>query len=127
MSNRREAGEKVRREVMSDKFVDRALNSCTEFDAPIQDQMMETAWGTTWVRDDLPKTTRSLITIAMLTALKCPDELKGHVRGALRNGCTVDEIRAVLLHAMPYAGAPATLQATKAAKEVISEYSDADK
>ncbi len=120
--DRRKAGEKVRREVMGDFFVDRALNNAGEFDMPLQEQVMEAAWGTTWTRDDLPRSTRSLITIAMLAALKCPQELKGHVRGALNNGCTVEEIRAVLLHAMVYAGAPAAIDATRAAKEVIEEW-----
>jgi 4-carboxymuconolactone decarboxylase len=120
--DRRKEGEKVRREVMGDFFVDRALNNAGEFDMPLQEQVMEAAWGTTWTRDDLPRTTRSLITIAMLAALKCPQELKGHVRGALNNGCTVEEIRAVLLHAMVYAGAPAAIDATRAAKEVIEEW-----
>ncbi len=120
--DRRKEGEKVRREVMGDFFVDRALNNAGEFDMPLQEQVMEAAWGTTWTRDDLPRSTRSLITIAMLAALKCPQELKGHVRGALNNGCTVEEIRAVLLHAMVYAGAPAAIDATRAAKEVIEEW-----
>ncbi len=120
--DRRKEGEKVRREVMGDFFVDRALNNAGEFDMPLQEQVMEAAWGTTWTRDDLPRTTRSLITIAMLAALKCPQELKGHVRGALRNGCTVDEIRGVLLHSMVYAGAPAAIDATRAAREVIEEW-----
>jgi 4-carboxymuconolactone decarboxylase len=120
--DRRKEGEKVRREVMGDFFVDRALNNAGEFDMPLQEQVMEAAWGTTWTRDDLPRTTRSLVTIAMLAALKCPQELKGHVRGALRNGCTVEEIRAVLLHSMVYAGAPAAIDATRAAREVIEEW-----
>ncbi len=120
--DRRKEGEKVRREVMGDFFVDRALNNAGEFDMPLQEQVMEAAWGTTWTRDDLPRSTRSLITIAMLAALKCPQELKGHVRGALRNGCTVDEIRGVLLHSMVYAGAPAAIDATRAAREVIEEW-----
>lgn len=128
MTDRRKAGEQVRREVMGDFFVDRALNNASDFDMPLQEQVMECAWGTTWTRDDLPRTTRSLITIAMLAALKCPQELKGHVRGALNNGCTVEEIRAVLLHAMVYAGAPAAIDATRAAKEVIEEWEkDQDK
>jgi 4-carboxymuconolactone decarboxylase len=122
MCNRRNKGEKVRREVMGDEFVDRALNNASDFDSPLQEQVMEAAWGTTWTRDDLPRTTRSLVTIAMLAALKCPNELRGHVRGALRNGCTVEEIRAVLLHAMAYAGAPAAIEATRAAREVIEEW-----
>lgn len=123
MSNpRRQRGEEIRREVMSDVFVDRALSATTAFDEPLQELVMETAWGTVWDRDDLPRTTRSLITIATLASLKCSNELKGHVRGALRNGCTVEEIRGVLMHQVPYIGAPAALEAFRAAKEVVSEW-----
>lgn len=114
-----EKGLKVRREVMGDDFVDRALNSTSAFTQPLQDMVTENCWGTVWTRDGLPRSTRSLITIAMLTALKAPTELKGHVRGALRNGCTVEEIQEVLLHATVYCGAPAAIEAFRAAKEVI--------
>ena len=124
MSDRRKRGEQIRREVMSDPFVDRSLGNATEFDLPLQELVMETAWGTVWDRDDLPRETRSLVTIAMLAAMKCPNELKGHVRGALRNGCSVEEIRAVLLHALPYIGAPASLEAFRAAKEAVEEYQE---
>lgn len=110
MSNeKRDAGLATRREVMGDEFVDRELNNASDFTQPMQDLVMEQAWGTVWTRDGLPKSTRSLITIAMLAALKAPNELKGHVRGALRNGCSVEEIQEVLLHAMAYCGAPRVL------------------
>jgi 4-carboxymuconolactone decarboxylase len=115
-------GEKIRREVMGDEFVDRALNNANEFDQPLQDLVMENAWGSTWNRDDLPKDTRSLVTISMLIALKAPNELKGHVRGALRNGATKDEIRAVIMHASVYCGFPAALEAMRAAREVIDTW-----
>ncbi|MGB1238530.1 MAG: carboxymuconolactone decarboxylase family protein [Pseudomonadales bacterium] len=122
MSDKRIRGEQIRREVMSDPFVDRALDNASDFDRPLQEMVMENAWGTVWDRDDLPRDTRSLVTIAMLAAMKCSNELKGHVRGALRNGCTEEEIRAVLLHAVPYIGAPASLEAFRAAREVIESY-----
>lgn len=79
----------MRRQVMGDAFVDRALGNATEFSQPLQDFVNEHAWGSVWNREGLPLKTRSLITLAALTALKCPQELKGHVRGALNNGCTV--------------------------------------
>jgi 4-carboxymuconolactone decarboxylase len=113
------SGEKIRREVMSDEFVDHALNNANEFDQPLQDLVMENAWGSTWNRDDLPKGTRSLVTISMLIALRSPNELKGHVRGALRNGVTKEEIRAVILHASVYCGFPAAIEAMRAAREII--------
>jgi 4-carboxymuconolactone decarboxylase len=115
-------GEKVRREVMGDEFVDRALNNANEFDQPLQNLVMENAWGSTWNRNDLPKDTRSLVTISMLIALKAPNELKGHVRGALRNGVTKEEIRAVIMHASVYCGFPAAIEAMRAAREVIDTW-----
>ena len=115
-------GEQVRREVMGDEFVDRALNNANEFDQPLQDLVMENAWGSTWNRNDLPKGTRSLVTISMLIALKAPNELKGHVRGALRNGASKEEIRAVIMHASVYCGFPAALEAMRAAREVIDTW-----
>ncbi len=127
MSNPKlEAGLKVRREVMGDDFVDRALNNATDWDQPLQDMVNENAWGNTWVRDGLPRKTRSLVTVAMLAALKCSQELKGHVRGALRNGCTKDEIREVLLHSAVYCGAPAAIDAMRSVKEVIEAWDDSD-
>ena len=79
--------------------------------------------GTTWQREGvLPRKYRSLITIAFLTALKSPTELKGHIRGALNNGASVEEIQEVLLHSLPYCGAPATQEAFRAALEVLAEH-----
>ncbi len=115
-------GIKVRTEVMGEKFVQRAVDNTTELTAPLQDWINEHAWGSTWQRDGLPRQTRSLITIAMLAALKSPTELKGHVRGALNNGCTVEEIQEVLLHSVVYCGAPAAQEAFRGAQEVIDEW-----
>jgi 4-carboxymuconolactone decarboxylase len=118
----RNNGEQIRRQVMGDVFVDRALGSATEFSQPLQDFVNEHAWGSTWAREGLALKTRSLITIAALTALKCPQELKGHVRGALNNGCSVEEIREALLHCAVYAGVPAAVDAFRAAQEVIDDW-----
>ncbi|OWL85622.1 carboxymuconolactone decarboxylase family protein [Halopseudomonas aestusnigri] len=125
MSNTRQEGVQVRREVMGDAFVDRALNNATEFSQPLQEFVNEHAWGGVWNREGLDRKTRSLITLAALTALKCPQELKGHVRGALNNGCTVEEIREALLHCAVYAGVPAAIDAFRAAQEVIDSYQQA--
>ncbi|ROZ84601.1 4-carboxymuconolactone decarboxylase [Pseudomonas neustonica] len=122
MSNSKLEGVQVRREVMGDAFVDRALNNATEFSQPLQEFVNEHAWGGVWNREGLDRKTRSLITLAALTALKCPQELKGHVRGALNNGCTVEEIREALLHCAVYAGVPAAIDAFRAAQEVIDSY-----
>lgn len=112
----------VRTEVMGESFVKRAQDNTTELTAPLQDWINEHAWGSTWQRDSLPRSTRSLVTIAMLAALKAPTELKGHVRGALNNGCTPQEIQEVLLHSVVYCGAPAAQEAFRAAQEVLDEW-----
>ena len=118
-----ENGINVRKQVMGEAHVERAMSQVTEFTAPLQDWINEHAWGSTWQREGvLPRKYRSLITIAFLTAQKSPTELKGHVRGALNNGATVEEIQEVLLHSLPYCGAPATQEAFRAALEVIQEY-----
>ncbi|SFW18481.1 4-carboxymuconolactone decarboxylase [Pseudomonas sp. NFACC09-4] len=122
MTNTPKTGLDMRRQVMGDAFVDRALGNATEFTQPLQDFVNEHAWGSVWSREGLPLKTRSLITLAALTALKCPQELKGHVRGALNNGCTVQEIREALLHCAVYAGVPAAIDAFRAAQEVIDSY-----
>lgn len=122
MSTNSKSGEQVRRQVMGDAFVDRALNNASEFTQPLQDFINEHAWGGVWTREGLDRKTRSLITLSALTALKCPQELKGHVRGALNNGCSVEEIRETLLHCAVYAGVPAAIDAFRAAQEIIDEY-----
>ncbi len=115
-------GLKVRTEVMGEAFVQRAIDNTTELTEPLQEWINEHAWGSTWQRDGLARSTRSLVTIAMLTALKAPTEMKGHVRGALNNGCTVEEIQEVLLHSLVYCGAPAAQEAFRAAKEAIEDW-----
>ena len=122
MSAHKPEGLQVRREVMGDAFVDRALGNATDFTQPLQDFVNEHAWGGVWNREGLDRKTRSLITLAALTALKCPQELKGHVRGALNNGCTVEEIRETLLHCAVYAGVPASIDAFRAAQDIIDEH-----
>ncbi|MFZ5503862.1 MAG: carboxymuconolactone decarboxylase family protein [Pseudomonadota bacterium] len=122
MSEQKKPGVQVRREVMGDDFVDRALGNATEFNQPLQDFINEHAWGAVWNRDGLDRRTRSLVTLAALTALKSPHELKGHVRGALNNGCTVEEIRETLLHCAVYAGVPAAGEAFRAAQEMLDSY-----
>lgn len=122
MSDARKPGVQVRHEVMGDAFVDRALGNATEFTQPLQDFVNEHAWGGVWNREGLDRKTRSLITLAALTALKCPQELKGHVRGALNNGCSVEEIREALLHCAVYAGVPAAIDAFRAAQEVVDAW-----
>jgi 4-carboxymuconolactone decarboxylase len=121
MSDQFERGLKVRREVMGDAFVDKAFADADDFTLPVQEFITEHAWGTVWNRGVLDRKTRSLVTLAMLAALGRSQELKGHVRGALNNGASVEEIREVLLHSAIYAGVPMCIEAVRAAKDVIAE------
>jgi len=116
------AGMTIRREVLSDEYVDRALSNTTEFTKPLQDMIVENCWGEVWTRGVLTRQMRSLITVATLAALKMPNELKAHVLGALRNGCTVEEIQEVLLHSTVYCGVPSGVDAFRSAKEVIEDW-----
>ena len=112
----------VRKQVMGEAHVERAMSQVTDFTAPLQDWINEHAWGSTWQRDDvLDRKTRSLVTIAFLIAQKSPTELKGHIRGAINNGASVAEIQEVLLHSLPYCGAPAAQEAYRAAVDVLTE------
>ncbi len=118
-SDKYEQGMAVRRAVLGDEFVDQALAGASDFTRPLQAQVTEACWGEIWTREAIPRATRSLITIAILATLKAPAELKAHVRGALRNGCSVAEIQEVLLQITAYCGAPAGIEAFRAAREVI--------
>ena len=108
-----------RKQVMGEDFVANALGKATDFTMPIQDYITRNAWGDTWQRPGLDLKTRSLVTVAFLTALGKQHELKGHVRGALNNGATASEIQEVLLHESIYCGLPAAVDAFRTAAEVI--------
>lgn len=109
----------TRKQVMGEDFVANAFANATEFTLPMQHYITRNAWGDVWQREGLDRKTRSLVTVAMLTALGKQHELKGHVRGALNNGATVTEIQEVLLHASIYCGVPAAVDAFRSAAEVI--------
>ena len=114
-----DAGLASRKQVMGDDFVANAFGNATPFTLPIQHYITRNAWGDVWQRPGLDLKTRSLITVAMLTALGKQHELKGHVRGALNNGATPEEISEVLLHASIYCGLPAAVEAYRSAAEVV--------
>ena len=114
-----DAGLAMRKRVMGEDFVAHALDHATPFTQPIQQYITRNAWGDTWQRPGLDLKTRSLITVAMLTALGKQHELKGHVRGAMNNGATVEEIQEVLLHASIYCGVPSAVEAFRSAAEVV--------
>jgi 4-carboxymuconolactone decarboxylase len=115
------AGMDIRRAVLGDAYVDASIGQADEFMLAFQKQVTETCWGYVWPRAGLDRCTRSLLNLALLMALRAPAELKLHVKGALRNGATVDQIRETLLHATAYCGVPAGLQAFKAAHEALIE------
>jgi 4-carboxymuconolactone decarboxylase len=121
MSDDYEAGMKVRREVLGDEHVDRAVESTTPLTADFQDFITRYAWGGVWTREGLDRRTRSAITLAALTALGREDELALHVRAARRNGLSEEEIAEVLLHTAVYAGVPAANSAFAVAKRVLAE------
>ena len=114
-----EKGLKVRREVLGAAYVDGSLAKADDFMMAFQHITTEWCWGYAWTRPGLDRRTRSIMNLAMLTALSKPSELKLHVKGALTNGVTVEEIKEILLHATVYCGIPSGLEAFKAAHEVL--------
>lgn len=116
-----ERGLAVRKAVVGADYVNKALSEADEFTGPLQDLVTTYCWGAVWTREGLPRKTRSLLNLVMLAVLNRPHELKIHVRGALRNGCTHVEIREALLQAGIYGGVPAAVDAFRVAKEVFAE------
>jgi 4-carboxymuconolactone decarboxylase len=114
-------GMRIRREVLGDDHVDAAVERTTEFTADFQDLITRYAWGEIWARPGLERRTRSCMTLIALVALNRMDELGMHVRAALRNGLTPDEIKEVLLHSAIYCGVPAANTAFKVAQQVLEE------
>ena len=116
-----ETGMKIRREVLGDAHVDAAIAKRNAFSEEFQDLITRYAWGEIWTRPGLPRQTRSLITVAMLVALNREEELRLHLRAALRNGATQEEIRETLLQSVIYCGVPAANSAFRIAQEIFSE------
>jgi 4-carboxymuconolactone decarboxylase len=121
---RHERGMAVRREVLGDSHVDAAVAGTTEFSAPFQELVTGVAWGEVWSRPGLDRRTRSCLTLALLAALHCEEELAMHVRAAVRNGLTAAEIGEVLLHTAVYAGVPAANSAFRIAQRTLAELGD---
>lgn len=122
MNSDYEKGLATRRQVMGEEFVAKALSGVTDFTRPIQEHITAKAWGDVWQRPGLDLKTRSLITVAMLTALGKQNELRGHLRGALNNGATPAELQEVLLHAAIYCGVPTAVEAFRTAAEVVEGF-----
>jgi 4-carboxymuconolactone decarboxylase len=120
-AERAEQGMSVRREVLGDEHVDRAVAGTTAFTAPFQDLITRYAWGDIWSRPGLSRAERSIVTLTVLAALQHEDELAMHVKAALRNGLTPEQIQEVLLQVAIYAGVPAGNRAFAVAQQVLEE------
>ncbi|MEJ2098733.1 MAG: 4-carboxymuconolactone decarboxylase [Desulfobacterales bacterium] len=116
-----EKGLRVRREVLGGEYVDASISQADDFNRPLQELVTEYCWGTVWTRPGLDRKTRSLLNLAMLTALNRPHEVKLHIRGALNNGCSKNDIMEVLLQTAIYCGVPAAVDSFRAAKETFQE------
>ena len=117
-----ERGLEIRKSVLGKEFVEKSIASADDFNRPLQELVTEYCWGAVWGREGLNKKTRSIINLAMISALNRPHELKMHVKGALRNGLTKDEIREVLLQVGIYCGVPAAVDSFRVAREALNEY-----
>ncbi len=115
-------GLEIRKSVLGKEFVEKSIASADDFNMPLQQLVTEYCWGAIWGREELPKKTRSMLNLAMLSCLNRPHELKIHVQGALRNGLTKAEIREVLLQVAIYAGVPAGVDSVRIAREAIAEF-----
>jgi 4-carboxymuconolactone decarboxylase len=114
-------GMAVRREVLGAEHVDKSMATATDFNRTMQEFVTEYCWGAVWTRPGLPRKTRSMLNLAMLTALNRPHEIKLHVKGALNNGISREEIAEIFLQAAVYCGVPAAIDAFRTAKEVFDE------
>jgi 4-carboxymuconolactone decarboxylase len=116
-----EKGLKTRREVLGSEYVDNSIKNAGEFNMPMQELVTQYAWNEIWNRPGLDRRSRSMINLAMLTALNRPHELKLHIKGAINNGLTKDEIREIFMQTAIYCGVPAAIDSFRCAKEVFAE------
>jgi 4-carboxymuconolactone decarboxylase len=116
-----EKGMEIRKSVLGKEFVEKSFASADDFNRPMQELTTEYCWGAVWGREGLPKKTRSMLNLAMLSALNRPHELKMHIKGALTNGVSKDEIREVLLQVAIYCGIPAGVDSFRIARETFAE------
>ncbi|MGE5255788.1 MAG: 4-carboxymuconolactone decarboxylase [Hyphomicrobiales bacterium] len=118
---RYDTGLRIRREVLGAEYVDKSISTADDFNRPLQELVTEYCWGAVWGRPGLSRKMRSLINVAMLTALNRPHEVKLHLKGALNNGCSKEEIAEVLLQTAIYCGVPAAIDSFRLAREVFNE------
>ena len=114
-------GLEIRKAVMGEAFVTNALKNVDDFNKPFQELVTEYCWGAIWGREELPRKTRSMLNLAMLSILNRPNELRAHLRGALTNGVTREEIREILMQVAIYGGMPAAVDSFRIAREVFAE------
>jgi 4-carboxymuconolactone decarboxylase len=114
-------GLEVRQAVLGKEYVENSLRSADDFNRPFQELLTEYCWGAVWARDELPRKTRSMLNLAMIGILNRPHELELHIRGALRNGVTKEEIREIFMQLAIYAGAPAAVDSFRIARKVFAE------
>jgi 4-carboxymuconolactone decarboxylase len=120
-SNTYDKGRSIRTAVLGEAYVAEADNNVDDFSKPLQDLVTEYCWGAVWGREDLPHKIRSMLNLAMLAVLNRPNELRTHIKGALTNGVTRDEIREIFLQAAIYAGIPAAVDSFRNARGVFAE------
>jgi 4-carboxymuconolactone decarboxylase len=117
-----EKGLEVRKAVLGAEYVENAIAAADDFSMPLQEISTNYCWGWLWTREELPRKTRSMLNLAMLTALNRPHEIEMHLKGALRNGCTKEEIREVFLQSAVYCGLPAAVDSFRVARKVFEEW-----
>lgn len=122
-----ETGLRIRKEVLGAEFVEKSFAAADDFNRPMQELVTEYCWGAVWGRETLSKKTRSLLNLAMISALNRPHELKMHVKGALRNGVSKDEIREVFMQVAIYCGVPAGVDSFRIAREAFGEFDSEEK
>ena len=121
MTNNYDTGSTVRKAVLGEAYVNKAISEADDFTRPFQDLVTEYCWGAVWGREELPRKTRSMLTLAMVSVLNRPHELRTHVRAALTNGVTRDEIREIFMQVAVYAGVPAAVDSFRIAREMFAE------
>jgi 4-carboxymuconolactone decarboxylase len=114
-------GLEIRKSVLGEAYVSNALKSVDDFNRPFQEMLNEYCWGTVWGREELPRKTRSMLNIAMISILNRPHELRAHLKGALTNGVTREEIREILMQVAIYAGMPVAVDSFRIARELFAE------
>ena len=119
MSEQFDRGFEMRKKVLGDDYVNQSFANASEFDKPFQEFVTESAWGEVWTRDELDNKTKSIITMSVLLALRAENEIALHTRGAINNGVSAEELRAIAIHASVYAGVPSAISGMKIIKKVF--------